>query len=252
MGLSIGYEFRDGSRRAAARRLVRALRARALTLRFDRISEIQELDPADAASGDLEPGGGWLQLCATRYVKHVCAGEELWLDVPPLHAIVFSVHCEGAETGSFGLAMYPTTIAHECAGTPTALPTELGATYSWSTCCKTQYAGLPQHGGIDNFVRAHRALVDLLDAAIDLGLGVKVYDDAGFWKDRDEQKLIHKLNDWNRLIAAFVGTLKDSLGADADGRIAAPIRSHPAFEHLEADALLKRRNRRTKKPPANG
>ena len=42
-----------------------------------------------------------------------------------------------------------------------------------------------------------------------------------------------KLDEWNGLVAAITGRLKDAM-PNLDGKFVAPITDHPDFEHMEA------------------
>ncbi len=51
----------------------------------------------------------------------------------------------------------------------------------WSYSCCTQHAGRPEHGGVENFLRCHLAIIGLLDGIKEAGLAeVEVKDDGGF------------------------------------------------------------------------
>ena len=49
---------------------------------------------------------------------------------------------------------------------------------------KTQYAQKYEYGGARNFRRCHLAIVDLLQHAQSLGILEEVYDEAGYWDNR--------------------------------------------------------------------
>ena len=127
-----------------------------------------------------------------------------------------------------------------------------------SSFCKTQYSSSPDCGGIPNFLRAHISVITLLEYAQTLpGLKVHISDEGQYgashysddWKEAAEtgQKatyvdhppkhdvvaLAKEVGEWNGMIAAMVGGLKDALG----GNIIAPITEYPNFEHLEMDGL---------------
>jgi hypothetical protein len=135
-----------------------------------------------------------------------------------------------------GLATHPAVIERAAGGRNELIETGLAGVYSWAQCCKTQYAGLPQYGGEDNFLTAHESLIALLDRARELGLQTDVHDDGGYWEDRDRDHLLQQLAEWNGLVAALAGQLKDKMGAGPQG-VQAPILTAPNFEHLEADGL---------------
>lgn len=95
---------------------------------------------------------------------------------------------------------------------------------------KTQYASDPSCGGMPNFIQAHLTIVAILDFIKTLGVKVEVYDEGGYYDDRDVDKLAKECGDWNVSIAAMVGALKDIAGGD---NVVAPITSFSDFEHLE-------------------
>ncbi|HJT32350.1 MAG TPA: hypothetical protein VJ783_09935 [Pirellulales bacterium] len=121
--------------------------------------------------------------------------------------------------------------------------------WRWATFCKTQYASAPQCGGMANLLRSHIGLVTLLDRiAVLPGLKVYVNDDGRYGRHRcledpaaekprsrwheghyDPKLLIAEVGQWNELIAASAGALKDAVGHG----VVAPILSYPNFEQLE-------------------
>lgn len=123
--------------------------------------------------------------------------------------------------------------------------------------CKTQYASCPESGGVPNFLRAHISVITLLEYAQTLpGLKVKISDEGNYGSSNysDDYKeayagrkptyvdhapahdvvaLAKEVGEWNGMIAAMVGGLKDALG---EGFVA-PITDFSNFEHLEMDGL---------------
>ena len=116
--------------------------------------------------------------------------------------------------------------------------------WRYNSFCKTQYASSPSLGGVSNFVRAHLCVIHLLDRMKKI---VKVeYDDEGnygrsYYTDDPSAKervytwhpgkynvkaLIEEVGEWNEMIAAAFGGLKD-LGVES------PIRHFSNFEQLE-------------------
>jgi hypothetical protein len=62
--------------------------------------------------------------------------------------------------------------------------------WRWSYTCCTQPASRPEHGGLENFLRCHQALIGLLDAIRQAALAtVEVRDDGGYWQHRDQTRL---------------------------------------------------------------
>ena len=109
----------------------------------------------------------------------------------------------------------------------------------------------PKLGGEANFLKAHLALVELLDQIQAAGVHVRIRDDSRYAKHRDVDRLLRSLRDWDAIVAKFVGSIADAL-ADEPGSLIAPIKDRPDFEHLEAKGItvLKRmaaRQRRRKK-----
>jgi len=115
--------------------------------------------------------------------------------------------------------------------------------------CKTQYASDPTCGGIPNFLRCHVGMITLLDKIATIPtLKVKVddeghyggatYTDTPYAKERvytwheptySVPTLLQQCDEYNTMIAALGGCLKDALG---DG-LEMPIANYPNFEHLE-------------------
>lgn len=214
MGLKLSCTYATALRFADASDVVADLHAAATLLPFDEVTGVERLT-ADTDQTD--------RLFATHY------GDDLV--VPAVEASWFCVYCEGAETTWVGLASRPAVVADED-GVPTR--TGLGDLCTWQWCCKTQYASLPQHGGMDNFLRAHTAMIALADHAKALGLQVDVIDDGHYWELRDAELLAAECERWNQRMAAFAGWLIDKLG-DELGPPVAPILTHPHFERLEAE-----------------
>lgn len=65
---------------------------------------------------------------------------------------------------------------------------------------KTQYASLPEYGGVTNFLRCHLLVIAALDAAKAVGFEIEVDDEGGYWDDRDVQALVRQIGDWNAFI----------------------------------------------------
>uniref|UniRef100_A0A7C2NYU0 Uncharacterized protein n=1 Tax=Schlesneria paludicola TaxID=360056 RepID=A0A7C2NYU0_9PLAN len=238
MGLSLCYEIRQRTDAAGARRIVGKLRDLALSLDFDEVSELIEFrgEPGEHRDDETER---LLSIFGSQYgQKTMPDGQEIWVPINPRHVVCFAIQpTRGSETAQVGLAAHPAVVEYEHLGTTHYIETGLAGVYSWSQCCKTQYAGLKQYGGVANFLRAHLGLVAFLDQARQTGLSIEVSDDSGYWADRDRTKLEQSLDRWNGLIAAFAGQLKDRLGTDAETGVQAPIFTAPDFEHLEAKGL---------------
>lgn len=126
--------------------------------------------------------------------------------------------------------------------------------WRWQSFCKTQYASDPACGGVANFLRCHVALITLLERIGELQTVTAETEDEGKfgpstysddWREaRAENRqptyvwhpathhvptLLRELGDYNAMIAAFAGTMKDACG----GGFASPILSFQNFETLE-------------------
>ena len=76
--------------------------------------------------------------------------------------------------------------------------------WQWSYSCYTQPASRPEHGGVENFLRCHLAIIGLLDAIKGAGLAqVEVRDDGGYWDRRDLKKLAETVQAWNDVDLIF-------------------------------------------------
>jgi len=109
-----------------------------------------------------------------------------------------------------------------------------GETETWGSFCKTQYANDPRVGGTPNFLRAHMSVCAILERAQDLGFQVHVSDEGDFWTKRDVKALAEEVGQWDQMIAAQFGLLKD---ATPEGvTVESPMSGRPDFEELEAQA----------------
>jgi hypothetical protein len=238
MGLTIHWDLRapvtDDQSVVVAR--LSALRARAVELPFDAVSELVQLSEVDLNAPWPMRGLAFPRLedvvdVAARSVRAdiYCqdagiTGEERWrVDVPvafPVIAMGFAVAVgPGSEPAAFGLAtMRP--------------PGSIG--WSWHSYCKTQYAS---NHGEENFLRCHTSVIALLDAARGLGCDVDVHDEGGYCESRDKDVLLGHVTTMNRLVARIAGSLVDQTReAGGDSRqIEGGIFEHPDFERLESE-----------------
>ena len=267
MGLTVYYDWKAKIDLRSARRFIVKFRDLALKLPFDEVSEIREQNPPDGTAAfrpyeDSYHQGG---LCLARMRAD---GDEEIVHVPALHALFFVVHVQGAESAPIGLASHPPVVLHRedvidrnqdgsergrriGQGDPVEFPTRRRGYYSWHSFCKTQYAANPKLGGEANFLKAHLALIELLDQIRAAGVKVRIRDDSRYAKHRDVNRLLRCLRNWDAIVANVVGNLGDALG-DGSGALIAPIKERPDFEHLEAKGIsvLRRiaaRQRRRKK-----
>jgi hypothetical protein len=233
MGLTISYSLAAKVELPKdARGLVEKLRQHAHDLPFSEVGEIIEAcgEPAayDPDHFDRDDESKWLKIQAC----HLLELSDSYARIAPDHLIAFTVFPgDGCEPANLGLCRYPKEILHNGKRFKTKLDG-----WRWSSFCKTQYASNPACGGLDNFVRCHIGLVKLLDRAAEIGILAKVSDEGGYFEKRDAAELVTEIDDWNKMIAGAVGTLKDtlqSLGHDSRSFLS-EITKYPDFEHLEA------------------
>lgn len=214
MGLTVHYQLRaETLSTAVARRIVERLHERAEQLPFAHVGPIQ---PAGDEPNDVWPEG-----------LEVIGNDVERFDVLPNRGVYFrTLPGRGAETATIGLCAYPKTIVIEGGR---RIRTKLDG-WSWHTFCKTQYASNPTYGGVENFLRSHVALIELLDYARKLGLETKVDDEGRYAEHRNLAVLRQEIGEWNELVAGMVGCLKDALPGESE----APITRYPNYERLEA------------------
>ena len=249
MGLTIHYQLQSTARSAKeARERLERLRQQALDLPMKEVGELVELSgPAcDYQQYDREHPLRWLLVQAGQYVDDPQGSSSY--HVAPRHLIAFSTWPgEGCEQANFGLCRYPAVIEvadRDRSGRKRRLSTRLRG-WSWSSFCKTQYASDPSCGGVEHFLRCHLGVVRLLDRARELDLLGEVSDEGGYWQQRDVRQLAEQVGEWNAMIAAVAGGIKDAL--DDPSQVQAPITGYPNFEHLEAQGVA----RATDRPPNN-
>jgi hypothetical protein len=139
---------------------------------------------------------------------------------------------EGCESAEFGLCQYPRRTPYRMSQFRTKLvPTGFEGGWLLKGHCKTQYAG--EHGW-EHFLKCHRQIISLLDFWRQLGVAVEVTDEGEYWQTRSEEKLKNKLQQYDGLVAAVGGMLKDA-SADADNGLSpeSPIFDYVHFERLE-------------------
>jgi hypothetical protein len=237
MGLTIHYSLRAVVRSPKkARELVAHLRGRALDLPFAQVEDIVELtgQACDFDQSDRDDPHRWLLIQAGQYVDRPAPGGGTYsYNVAPTHVIAFeTLPGDGCEPANFGLCRYPAQIEVTDSDWPhrkRTLGTGLSG-WRWESFCKTQYASNRDCGGVENFLRCHLAVIKMLDHAKSLGILEDVSDEGDFWQDRDVRDLAQQVGQWNEMIAAFAGGLKDLLGDQVDSKIT----KFPDFEHLEA------------------
>ncbi len=244
MGLTIHYSLHSSTRSPAkVRDLIVQLHSRALDLPFENVGDVVELkgDECDFESRDQNDPHRWLLVQASQYICHPARdGGNQSHTVSPTHLIAFDTYPgPGCESANFGLCRYPAMIEVKeeerfVRGEGLARPRKRIRTglrgWQWSSFCKTQYASNPDCGGVQNFLRCHLAITKMLDHAESFGMLEDVSDEGDFWEKRDIKALAKEVGEWNQMIAAFAGQVKDWY----EGDVEAAITQFPDFEHLEA------------------
>ena len=234
MGLTIHYQLKSDTKLTEeARGLVEELREYALGLPFKEIGNIVEFKGEEGCDFNSKTDNDeyrWLKIQSQRYIN---TEPGCRVGVRPLHIIAFTTWPgEGCEAANFGLCFYPKSI--EINGEK--LPTKLGTGFSWRSFCKTQYASDPDCGGVKNFLKCHLAVIALLDYAKSLGILKSVSDEGGYWKKRHTKSLVSEVGEYNSLVAAFSGALKDAIEKSGKGgTLKSALSGNLEFERLEAD-----------------
>ncbi|MBK8268086.1 MAG: hypothetical protein IPK83_07170 [Planctomycetes bacterium] len=209
-------------------------------MKFDSVHEIREIGMECNASNSSHTSESidWIRLWGIHYLERPdLTGMDRFVGVPSENVVCFGINNNGTETALIGLASHPAIHRFRDKTGEVEIETSLGDSYTWQKCCKTQYAGSPRHGGESNFLRVHKGLVALMDAARDLGIEVVVRDDGEYWESRDTQRLLANLREWNEKVAAITGMLTEQFREKADGVLIAPIKEHMDYEHLEAKGM---------------
>lgn len=199
MGLTIHYRLRapDTFTDAEARLLAERARTHALTLGAAAVGEIIEVESDFPLHWYFRE-----EQDPTRWPQGPLAPERGW---------IFSLDPgAGSESVLLGLCRFP--------GVPC---------WHWRGFCKTQYAA--RHGW-EHFLATHRRVLDAVSGWRELGVEVQVNDEGGYWESRSEATLRARLGEYDRLVAAFSGALRDS-GTKVEGEIF----SDPRYEQLEAE-----------------
>lgn len=218
MGLAITYIFKACIDDKAARASVEKLCERARTLGFD----VDGVDDHDLGA----KGNQGAQIFTTWWEITGEGDNEIRAEFAPRRAIMFLAQAKGCEPIFMGLARYPEVVLTKAG----PVKSRFGNCWGWYTCVKTQYAALPKHGGVKNFLNAHIGIVKLCDLAKELGFETEITDEGDYYQKRDEKTLVEKMVFLERAMAGLAGALKDS-GLKTE----AAISDHPQFERLEAN-----------------
>ncbi len=222
MGLTIHYKLKGPVRTTDAKiwALVGAMRTRAVAMK--RAGRVEAVGAIKSGAKDFLWLSEWVMI---REDEHTTRGVE----VPVVKGYVFTVTLgEGSEPLRLGLCQYPARVRDRSTG---RMRVVRGTGWRLSAFCKTQYASLQ---GWKNFHRCHTAAVDLLAGLGELGLRVEISDEGDYWPGRDEAGLRRKIDEYNGIVAAFAGMMKDAGDEDGNVPVQSPIFAHPQFERIEA------------------
>lgn len=114
---------------------------------------------------------------------------------------------------------------------PSAEGTEESANWFWHYCCKTQYASKVSE---EHLVHCHLAVVQVLEEAERLGIGITVHDETQYWETRSTDRLVAEVRNMNRIVARFAGAFHD---AAPEVSLESPVFEDPDFERLESEPL---------------
>jgi hypothetical protein len=209
---------------------VQRMRHLAMRLPFQEVGDVVEFTGHNCNRGCDDPHR-WLAIQAGQYVQD----GDYYIKVPPLHIVAFTIQPgTGSEPANFGFARFPESI--DVRELNKHIQTRLTG-WSWKAFCKTQYASSSAAGGVANFVRCHGSIVTLLDAVHSRNLArVSVHDESDYWTHRDVRKLAETVGEWNEMVAAVAGQIKDLANG---ATLEAPIMQFPDVEHLEARGRTK-------------
>ena len=172
MGLSIHYSFNAGDRSAAEIfDILENLRSQTQKLAFHEVDAlIAHLNGEDFKLSQEQNSLVFLPLAASQFNPIT-----LEKQVPEQIIGFMALPRLGSEALPIFLAQY-------------------SGNHEWiaSGHCKTMFAGLPEYGGTANFVLAHIMVIEILDQAKRMGIVKSVFDESGYWEERDILRLVDK------------------------------------------------------------
>lgn len=251
MGLSIHYKLTvpASTESRLRRQMLAQLRQAALDLPFQAVSDLEVARgrQCDYSRLDRNDPQIWFlmhaQMCLAYQFDQTgnpvtgCehSGDIHCHSVTPRQVIGFTAWPgEGCEPCHLGLGLYPKTaiVPGIAKGRRHRLRVSDDGNWQWRSSSKTQFSNSPEAGGLPNFLRCHLSIIALLDAARRIGFEATVNDESGYWEHRDVKTLIQSIDNWDRILAAVGGAIKDV--ADAAGTtVESPMLDRPDFERLE-------------------
>ena len=252
MGLTIQYSINSTARSPKqGRELVEKMRQLALDLPFEEVGDVVELDNPDYET--CEESHRWLAIQSQEHIRYPWKPNTSTSVTPTKLFAVSLWPGEGCEEMNIGLCSYPREVRIDHRTIKTQLPG-----FRWSSFCKTQYASNPECGGVPNFLRCHISSITLLERIAELPRVSVEIDDEGkygpshysddYRKARaagreptyvwhtgkyNVKALVEEIGEWNQMVAALGGALKDTLASTGMSVLESPITSFPDFEQLE-------------------
>lgn len=155
--------------------------------------------------------------------------------VQPLTLIGFSCQPgDGCEPINAFIGSYPASILAACRGDQHGyrsgsrrLMLDVPLRWVGSAFTKTQYASIPENGGITNFLRSHLLVIALLDAARSAGFDVEVHDEGGYWINRNIPALVAEIGSWNTFILGVGRQLTAAFGDAVQTAIDPAVMAQP-------------------------
>ena len=267
MGLTVHYSFESEINSVKAiKDLIGKIRQRAMDLPFHSVTEMFDLkgDACDLEKNRDNAEMRWTLIGCQEHISLKKSGNsETFTSISPKRIIGFTVSVgDGSEPLNFVFATYPKTIRYpQLKSFPWETKTYRVGRPAWSGrgFCKTQYASDPACGGVENFLRCHISVITLLEYAQSLpGLKLTINDEGKYgtsnytddWTvpkpvyylhdaTHDVKALVEEIGEWNEMIAAFSGTLKDTIAAAGGNpkELVSAIDAFPDREHLEAKGV---------------
>lgn len=257
MGLTVHWKFRAPANMTpeGIKAICEKMRQHALTLPFEQVDDklIERIGTHDCnfenfrvQKGEVETEEqanlGWLLIQASEYLRvpgpRGEKGTHYSFGVTPIHIIGFSTWpAPGCESMNISFAKFPETIERYHNGKHRTYKTRKQG-WTGRGFCKTQYAN---EYGIPNFLRAHGCVISMLDKAKELDILKYVSDEGNYWTKRNAKELVKEIGEWDNMIAAFAGSLKDAVEGHG-AELVAPILERQDFEHLEMEGRMKSKN----------
>ncbi|MBW4617695.1 MAG: hypothetical protein KME21_31800 [Desmonostoc vinosum HA7617-LM4] len=173
MGITIHYTFDAGETSSSdVEQLINSLHSKCQDLPFVHVDQVVKLEGLECCYDSVDDPLYILKLRANKYKFP----ENLNLEkIIPSTIIGFdSLPRQGCEEFDIFLCRYPDEDK-----------------WTSESFCKTEFAF--DEGGIENFIIAHCAIIEILDYAQTLGILSKVFDETGYWEKRDLKELISKV-----------------------------------------------------------